>query len=146
MAQVLGNHTTISHSLLRWDGVPRVDSSRGPVCELEWVIFAGVAGYEGLVIRVKNHAGTGLRAHVLVNIPSGVEWICRLNPSTDITKPIVGVCGDEVQTDVIHALREGAILVAGAGGVLRDIVAGCVPLDIPVSKELKGKVDFVLKL
>ena len=134
-----------SHSLLRWDRVPRVDSSRGPVCELEWVIFAGVAGNEGLVIRVKNHAGTGLRAHVLVDVPSWVEWICRLNPSTDITKPIVCVCGDEVQTDVVHALREGAILVAGAGGVLRDIEAGGIPLDIPVSKELK-KVYFILKL
>ena len=108
------------------------------MCELEWEVFAGVAGNKGLVIRVKNHAGTGLRAHVLVNVPSWVEWICRLNPSTDITKSIVCVCGDEVQTDVVHALRKGTILVAGAGGVLRDIEAGCIPLDIPVSKELKG--------
>ena len=145
MSTDLVYHQKSSHGLLRWDRVPRVDSSRGPVREFEWVIFAGVAGNEGLVIRVKDHAGTGLRSHVLVNVPSGVEWICRLNPSTDITKPIVCVCGDEVKTDVVHALREGAILVAGAGGVLRDIEAGGIPLDIPVSKELK-KVYFILKL
>ena len=74
-----------SHNLLRWDRVPRVDSSRGPVGELEWVIFARVASNEGLIVCVKNHAGTWLCAHVKIDIPSWVEWICRLNPTTDIT-------------------------------------------------------------
>ena len=58
---VLSNHLKkYSHNLLRWDRVPRVDSSRGPVGELEWVIFARVASSEGLIVCVKNHAGTWL--------------------------------------------------------------------------------------
>ena len=61
-----------SHSLLRWDRVPCLDSSRGPVGELERVIFAGVAGSEGLIIRVKNHTGTWLCAHVKIDVPSRV--------------------------------------------------------------------------
>ena len=83
---LLSNHLKIySHRLLRWDRVPCVNSSKIPVAELQWVFFAGVASGEGLIVCVKNHAGTWLCAHVKVDIPSWVEWVCRLKPSTDIT-------------------------------------------------------------
>ena len=86
MMYLLSNHLeNYSHNLLRWHRVPRVNTSIGTVGELEWVRVARVAGNKGLIVCVKNHAGTCLCAHVKIDIPSWVEWVCRLKPSTDIT-------------------------------------------------------------
>ena len=145
MMHLLGDHLKkYSHNILRRDRVPRVNSSRGPVGELEWVIFARVASGEGLIICVKNHAGTWLCAHVKIDVPSWVEWVCRLNPTTDITQSSVCVGRGDVQADVVNTLGKGAILGTSAGVVLGDVDTRSVPLGIPVTQKLGEKKTLLM--
>ena len=111
------------------------------VKKLQWVIFTGVASHKGLIVGVKNHAGTSLRAHVQDDVTSWVHGGCWLYPPTrSFTQDSIWIGGGEVQADIVYPLWEGAILGAGACIIRININAGCFPLGKPVTKELKWKV------
>ena len=130
----------ITHSFLRCEGVPRGDGSILEVCEVEGVFLTRVTCSVGLVVGVKNPARTWLSAHVKVEIPSGVQGLCRLNPPADVAQPRDRIGADDVEADVVDALWKGPILGAGAGVFAGPVGHGCLPLGVPITKVLKEKM------
>ena len=130
-----------SHSLLRRVGVPGVNGTGLPMifqCE-NVALNAGVGADKGFVVCVDNPLWRGLRAHVEINVPIGIEGVRRLSPSANVNIGSIGIVAAQEQANVVDALLEDTILGAGA----RDIVAakwhGCEELRVPISSVLKFK-------
>ena len=104
-----------SHSLLGRVGVPGVDGAGLPVIfQCENVAFnTGVGADKGFVVCVNNPLRRGLRAHVEINVPIGIEGIRRLSPSANVNIGSVGIIAAQKQANVVDALLKDAILGAG---------------------------------
>ena len=114
--------------------------------ELKRVILARVRDGEAIVVGVEDPAGVHRGAHVDVEVAGGILRVDGLEPAAHVADPPIAQGADDVQVDVV--LAPGAVLVTGAGVVLRGVGHWRLPLSIPVAQVLKQKVGsgFVRKI
>ena len=134
-----------SHSLLRRVGVPGVNGTGLPVIfQCENVAFnTGVGADKGFVVCVNNPLWRGLRAHVEINVPIGIEGVCRLSPSANVNIGSIGIVAAQEQANVVDALLKDAVLGAGACDIFTAKRNGGEELRIPVSGVLKYDLSIV---
>ena len=130
-----------SHSLLRRVGVPGVNGTGLPVIlQCENVAFnASVGADKGFVVCVDNPLWRGLRAHVEINVPIGIEGVRRLSPSANVNIGSIGIVAAQEQANVVDALLKDAVLGAGACDIIAPKWHGGEELRVPISSVLKFK-------
>ena len=145
MSLGLQKGTRNSHSLLRRVGVPGVNGTGLPVifqCE-NATINTGVGADKGFVVCVDNPLWRGLRAHVEINVPIGIEGVRRLSPSANVNIGSIGIVAAQEQANVVDALLKDAILGSGACDIFTAKRHGGEELRIPVSGVLKYDLSIV---